>query len=91
MASTNFSEFHYKTCQKLGKATAEIRYYQTRRTKLRIVETDEDLSRTAGMEKCRQPYKLSLADCYALGLAKRYKSIILQMTENPKHGRNHSL
>ncbi len=77
MSAVNLSEFYYKTCQKLGKATADIRYYQIRRTKLRIVETDEDLARTAGIEKCRQPFKLSLADCYALGLAKRLKSTIL--------------
>ncbi len=77
MASINLSEFYYKTCQKLGKITADIRYYQIRRTKLRIVETDEDLSRTAALEKCRRSLRPSLADCYALGLAKRFKSTIL--------------
>ena len=30
----------------------------------------------AGLEKCRQQ-KLSLADCYALGLAKRVKATLL--------------
>ncbi len=77
MSSVNLSEFYYKTCQKLGKAVADIRYYQIRRTKLRVVETDEDLARAAGIEKCRQPFNLSLADCYLLGLAKRFNSTIL--------------
>ena len=76
VSSVNLSEFHYKTCQKLGKPVADIRYYQLRRTSLRIIETDEELSRMAGHEKCRQQ-KLSLADCYALGLAKRLKATLL--------------
>jgi len=77
MSSINLSEFYYTTCQTIGRAVADLRYYQIRRTKLIIVETDEDLARAAGIEKCRQPVKLSLADCYALGLAKRFKSTIL--------------
>lgn len=77
MSSINLSEFYYKTCQKLGRTVADLRYYQIRRTKLRVLETDEDLSRIAGLEKCRQPQKLSLADCYALGLARRLKATIL--------------
>jgi predicted nucleic acid-binding protein len=68
---------HYKTCQKLGKTTADIRYYQLRRTRLRVVETDEDLSRAAAVEKCHSQHRLSLADCYALALSKREKATLL--------------
>jgi predicted nucleic acid-binding protein len=77
MSSVNLSEFYYKTCQKLGRTIADLRYYQVRRTRLRVLETDEDLTRMAAVEKCRQPLDLSLADCYALGLAKRYNATIL--------------
>ncbi len=76
MSAVNLSEFHYKTCQKLGKSVADIRYYQVRRTRLEIVETDEDLSRMAGLEKCRQR-NLSLADCHALAVAKRLGATLL--------------
>ena len=77
MASVNLSEFYYKTCQKLGKPVADIRYYQARRTGIGIVETDEELDRAAGVEKCRQSFSLSLADCYALALARRLRAALL--------------
>lgn len=77
MASLNLSEFYYKTCQKLGKPVADIRYYQARRVGISIVETDEDLSRAAGVEKCRRPRGLSLADCYALALTRRLGATLL--------------
>ncbi|TMI20001.1 type II toxin-antitoxin system VapC family toxin [Candidatus Bathyarchaeota archaeon] len=77
IAAINLSEFYYKTCQKLGKSTADIRYYQVRNTKLTVVETDAELARNAGLEKCRQQADLSLADCYALAAAKRLKATLL--------------
>ncbi len=77
ISSVNLSEFHYKTCEKLGKLTADIRYYQVRQTRLKVVETDPELSRVAGVEKCRSQHKLSLADCYALALAKKEKATLL--------------
>jgi len=69
-------EFYYKTCQKLGRQTADTRYYQVKKTRLQIVH-DDDLTRSAGLEKCRQPLSLSLADCFALALAKREKALLL--------------
>ncbi len=77
ISSINLAEFHYKTCQKIGKTTADIRYYQLRRTRLQVVETDENLTRNAGAEKCRSQHHLPLADCYALALSKRDKAILL--------------
>jgi len=70
------AEFYYKTCQKLGRQTADTWYYQIKRTRLQIVH-DDDLTRSAGLEKCRQPLSLSLADCFALALAKREKALLL--------------
>jgi predicted nucleic acid-binding protein len=76
ISAVNLSEFYYKTCQKLGKSTADIRYYQVRNTKVAVVETDAELSRVAGLEKCRRA-DLSLADCYTLAAAKRLKATVL--------------
>ncbi len=61
----------------MGKTTADIRYYQIRHTRLQVIETDEELSRIAGVAKCRSQHKLSLADCFALALAKREKATLL--------------
>ena len=76
ISAVNLSEFYYKTCQKLGKSTADIRYYQIRNT-MAVVETDAELARNAGLERCRQQADLSLADCYVLAVAKRLNAIIL--------------
>jgi len=77
IAAVNLSEFYYKTCQKIGKSTADIRYYQVRNTKLEVLETEAELCRVAAFEKCRQRADLSLADCYVLAAAKRLKATIL--------------
>lgn len=76
ISAFNLTEFYYKTCQKLGRQTADARYYQIRRTSLQIAK-DDDLVRGAGLEKCRQPLGLSLADCFALALAKRERATLL--------------
>jgi len=76
ISNVNVAEFYYKTCQKLGRQTADTRYYQLKRTRLQIVY-DDNLVRGAGLEKCRQPLSLSLADCFALALAKREKALLL--------------
>ena len=76
VSAVNLSEVYYKTCQKLGKSTADIRYYQIRNT-MAVVETDAELARNAGLERCRQQTDLSLADCYVLAVAKRLNAIIL--------------
>ena len=76
ISNVNVAEFYYKTCQKIGRQTADTRYYQIKRTQLQIVH-DDDLTRNAGLEKCRQPLSLSLADCFALALAKREKALLL--------------
>jgi len=76
ISNVNLAEFYYKTCQKLGRQTADTRYYQIKRTRLKVVQ-DDNLTRSAGLEKCRQPLSLSLADCFALALAKREKALLL--------------
>lgn len=76
VADVNLSEFYYKTCQKLGRQTADIRFFMLLASPLHKVQ-DEILIRLAGLEKCRRRLSLSLADCYALALAKREKALLL--------------
>ena len=76
VSEVNLAEYYYKTCQELGKETADIRYFMLRGSKL-LVANDEQLTRLAALEKCRQPLDLSLTDCFALALAKREKAILL--------------
>jgi predicted nucleic acid-binding protein len=47
-----------------------------KKTLLPVVE-DHHLLRTAALEKCRQPLNLSLADCFAIALARRQNGLLL--------------
>jgi uncharacterized protein len=76
VADANFAEYYYKTCRELGRETADTRYYMLIASQLLIAE-DEPLIRLVGLEKCRQRLDLSLADCFALALAKREKATLL--------------
>lgn len=76
VSEVNLAEYYYKTCQKLGRETADSRYYMLRASKL-LIANDEPLTRSAALEKCRQRLDLSLADCFALALAKREKGTLL--------------
>jgi ribonuclease VapC len=76
ISSFNLAEFYYKTCQKFGKQTADTWYFQLRRSELSIID-QEELVRLAGLEKCRQSPKLSLADCFALALARAEGALLL--------------
>src|SRR5713226_1310303 len=69
VSSFNLAEFYYKTCQKFGKQTADTWYFQLRDSELDVIHR-EDLVRLAGLEKCRNQPTLSLADCFALALAR---------------------
>lgn len=72
----NLAEFYYKTCQKSGRQTADTWYYQLRNSELSIVDREELVS-AAGLEKCRQSPRLSLADCFALALAKSEHALLI--------------
>lgn len=74
--AVNLAEFYYKTCQKSGKQTADTWYYQLKNSELSIVDGDE-LEKPAGLEKCRQSPRLSLADCFALALAKAENALLI--------------
>jgi len=76
ISGINLGEFYYKTCQKLGRQTADTRFNLILDTNIVIVE-DAELNRLAGLEKCRREHDLSFADCYALALTKRVRGILL--------------
>ena len=76
IATFNLAEFYYKTCQKLGKQTADSWYFQVRNSELVVIH-EEELVRLAGLEKCRHFSRLSLADCFALALAKSEGALLI--------------
>lgn len=75
LSSVTLSEFYYKTCQNLGRDVASL-WSRQLNERMQVVGTDVDLSVSAGLEKCRNN-RLSLADSYALALAKRVGGILL--------------
>jgi predicted nucleic acid-binding protein len=75
VTSVNLSEFHYKTCEKIGEQVANLWFSQCRE-RLLIIETDGPLSLSAGKEKCRWRSKLSLADCFAVAASKKLNAIL---------------
>jgi predicted nucleic acid-binding protein len=75
LCSVTLSEFYYKTCQTLGRDVATL-WSKQLSERMHVVETDSDLSLSAGLEKCRNN-RLSLADCYALALTKRFSGTLL--------------
>jgi len=76
VSSFNLAEFYYKVCQKLGKQTADAWYFRIRSGELYVVEREE-LVRLAALEKCRHSGSLSLADCFALALAKSERGLLI--------------
>jgi predicted nucleic acid-binding protein len=76
IAGINLAEFYYKTCQKLSRQTADTWFHLVRGSPLRIA-SDEELNRQAGFERCKRTLDLSIADCYALALAKRLNGTLL--------------
>jgi predicted nucleic acid-binding protein len=73
----NLAELYYKTCEKLGRETARIRYLSLRRSALSIVAPNESLSRLAGELKCKHRGKLSLVDAYILAVTIDERSTLI--------------
>ncbi|MGI0081363.1 MAG: PIN domain-containing protein [Nitrososphaerales archaeon] len=66
----NVAELYYKTCEKLGRDTAMIRYTSLRHSSLVITAPDERLTLHAGELMCTYRNQLSLTDAYVISLAK---------------------
>ena len=65
MNEVNLAEFYYGTAEKMGMTTAELRYVQVRRSKVKPVPPGEKITRRAATWKV-QRRELSLEDCFAL-------------------------
>jgi predicted nucleic acid-binding protein len=81
VSEVNLAEFYYKTAEKLGVTTAELRYVQVRRSKIRCVPPNEQITRRAAVWKVRRR-ELSLADCFALA-TREDKAGVLLTTDSP--------
>ncbi|MGB9741431.1 MAG: type II toxin-antitoxin system VapC family toxin [Candidatus Bathyarchaeia archaeon] len=77
ICDVNLAEYYYKTCEKLGKDVADVRYHQVRGSSVESVATDEELTRKAGEKKCKYRSKLSLGDCFSLALSELKKAVLL--------------
>jgi len=87
VTEVTLSECYYKICQKLGRQAADTSYFLLRASRLETVH-DEELTRLAGLEKCRQQLDLSLPDCFALALARREKALLLTTDSELKKAEN---
>jgi predicted nucleic acid-binding protein len=72
----NLAEFYYKTCEKLGRDTALLRYTSLRHGPLSVASPDEVLTRIAGDLKCSHESKLSLVDAYIIALARQVRGLL---------------
>jgi len=77
ICDVNLAEYYYKTCEKLGKDIADVRYHQIRGSDVGLIATDEELTRKAGEKKCKYKGELSLADCFCLALSELKKATLL--------------
>ncbi len=77
ICDVNLAEYYYKTCEKLGKDIADVRYHQIRGSDVGLIATDEELTMKAGEKKCNYRGKLSLADCFCLALSELKKATLL--------------
>jgi predicted nucleic acid-binding protein len=78
----NLAEFHYKTCEKLGREVAELRQTSIRHFKISVLTIDERLTRIAGSLKCIHRGKLSLADAYIVAVTKTLEGTLI--TTDPR-------
>ncbi len=77
ICDVNLAEYYYKTCEKLGKEVADVRYHQIRGSDVGSIATDEELTMKSGEKKCKYRGKLSLADCFSLALSELKKATLL--------------
>lgn len=77
ISDINLAEYYYKTCEKLGREIADLRYHQVRGADIESIATDEELTWKAGEKKCKYRGRLSLADCFSLALSELKKATLL--------------
>ncbi|MGC8998957.1 MAG: PIN domain-containing protein [Candidatus Bathyarchaeia archaeon] len=79
----NLAEFYAKTCEKMGREVAETYYLRIRcQPKMTIIAPNEEMTRSAGMLKCKYRGNVSLADCYAAASALLCKATLITTDTN---------
>ena len=76
VSEVNLAEFYYKTAGKRGAEQAEVWYLQVRRSRVKAVAPNEQVTRQAALWKVRRR-ELSLADCFALATREAGGGILL--------------
>ena len=71
------AELFYKTCESLGREVADIRYVSLRNSAVKVVATDERLTRMAGRLKCVCRGRISLADAYVIAVAQMLRGTLV--------------
>jgi len=83
VCEVNLAEFYAKTCEKKGKDVAELHSLRIRyQENLMVITLDEELTKRAGLLKCKYRGKVSLADCYSAAASSMYKSTLLTTDRN---------
>ncbi len=72
----NLAELYAKTCEKLGRETALLRYNSIRQSRIVVSPPDEALTRLAGELKSAHRAQLSLVDAYTIALARHQGSVL---------------
>lgn len=76
VSEVNLAEFYHKTVEKKDLQSAEVWYLQVRRSRIKVVSPNEQITRQAALWKARRK-GLSLADCYALATRENVRALLL--------------
>jgi len=77
LCEINLAEFYYKSAEKLGTDTADIRYEAIRNSPIKQVPVENELVRKAAKIKLKYRNKISLADAFLIALTRQVKGIAL--------------
>jgi len=77
MCEVNVAEFIYNYARVFGWEAARVKHELIRRSPIKFISPDEELTVEAARLKLEFYSTLSLADCYLLALAKRLKAHVV--------------
>ncbi|MEM0267455.1 MAG: type II toxin-antitoxin system VapC family toxin [Thermofilum sp.] len=87
VCEVNLAEFLYSYARVFGWEAALARNALVRRSPVKVVGVDEQLTLEAAALKLKHWQKLSLADCYLLALAKRLNAAVVTTDSNVAYAR----
>lgn len=77
LCEINLAEFYYKTAEKLGIDTADIRYEAIRASPIKQISVKGELTKEAARIKLRYRGRVSLADAFLIALTQIVGGIVL--------------